>query len=385
MWDNAVIEVLTPFKLAYEVRFKLPRKRTWQYEYLACNGSLLLRYADATEVKVAFRITRRYKELQSSYEIISVGGDLYWPIVDPGSDPRESKWNWPVIDPDQHVTAFSFLNRISYGDDRYLAVLHGARLPSAYERRESVSDLNARIDPSDRREELLAKSVLGGSKLLVHNKHMYLLGGEPMYVCQGKGLSHLSSDKLDGIRVVDTHTRWQNTDRGVRSIGSYDHYLLGPRANAGEIFRADELTDAERLVAQHSSGMRQEDDTIEIVNWNEIRTSPLDLHAEASIYSLNFHIRKEISNENVLFDGTTAIRQLEFREGFGWQEGAAAIVAFVNWCERQTIAAGSESYYLYRYAVMEIERLDTHCLQRGVTPISRLDDADDDAIASLAT
>src|ERR1017187_5967632 len=36
MLGNAMIEELTPYKLAYEVRFKLPRQRTWRHEYLAC-------------------------------------------------------------------------------------------------------------------------------------------------------------------------------------------------------------------------------------------------------------------------------------------------------------------------------------------------------------
>jgi hypothetical protein len=190
---------------------------------------------------------------------------------------------------------------------------------------------------------------------------------------------------FDGIKVVDSRSRWQNTYYGVRGTGSYDTYLLDLGAEAGEIFRADELMNAERMVADHRSAIRQDDDTIEIVNWSNIQTNPLDLHVEAHISSLGYHFFQKISKESPLFEGTKAIRRLEFQEGFGWQVGAAAIVEFINWCELKQIAADSKFYNVYRYAVLDMDRLDMHCVQRGVAPVSRFDAADDNAIAGLAT
>lgn len=377
-----MLEKLAQFAFAYPVRFKGPRQRSWRYEYLAGDRAFMLRYADASETQIGFRVTRRYKEFLSTYEIIAVDNDLYWPIVE-SDHSVDSDQAWSNIDPDRHVTVVDFLDGIKQGNRDYLRVLHGVQLPSAYGLRKSITELNARIDPSDRREELLVKAQRGGSQLLAYDGFMYLRGGEPVYVCQGRGWNHLlSKASLDGIKVVDSRSRWQNTHYGVRSRGSYDRYALDPRAKAGEIFLADELTMAKSLVADNYLAIRQDDDTIEIVNCKNIRTNPLDLHVEASIYALNFHIRKEISGENPLFEGSAAIRRLASQEGLGWRVGAAAIVEFINSCERNK--RGTENYDLYRYAVLELERLDKHCAQRGVAPISRLDDEDDDAIAALA-
>jgi hypothetical protein len=171
----------------------------------------------------------------------------------------------------------------------------------------------------------------------------------------------------------------------VRGIGSWNGYTLGAKAMEGQIFRADELMMAERLVAENLAAIRQDDDTIEIVNWNTIHTNPLDLHIEECIRSLKADIKREISKDNPLFEGTESIRRLEGQVGFGWQVGAAAIVDFINWCEWKKIAAGSECYDLYRCAALDIDGLDTHCAQRGVASISRLDEEDYDAIATLAT
>jgi hypothetical protein len=383
--SGAMTEELVPFKFSYGVRFKGPRQRNWRYEHLACHGSFMLSYADDSDIKVAFRVTRRYKEFPSTYEILTFDGNLYWPIIRRDRDFVAGEELWPNIDPDRHVTVVDFLDGLRQGASDYLQIIHGENLPGAYNLREAVTDLNARIDPRDSREELLIKAQHGGSQLLAYNNLMYLKGGEPIYFCQGRSALHIwDKGALDGIKVADSHSRWQKTHYGTRGVGACDPYLLDRKAVVGEIFRADELTNAEGMVEKYPSTIRQDDDKIEIVDWPEIRTDPLDLHVHASISSLNFRTRKDISNENSLFEGIAAIPKLEYPRGTGWQVGAAAIVELINWYQLKQLDENSELRTSFRLAVLEMERLDLHCVQRGVTPISRLDEADDDAIANLA-
>ncbi len=357
-------DVIVPFKFAYEVRHTPPKCRYAQSTELEGQSVLSLRQATPPEAPPAFRLCRKdwNGETTQTLEIRSFKNELWWPVVQGNG----------LVQVSTFLSGLAKGNRYALSFFPGLIPLDGRKLPQHLDL-PNARDVNSDYD------KMLAVASKQAAEIRLCGDYLYVVGGEPTYVwiCD--------NEKRFELTVLGP-PRWSGDTGASWPLGDMLWRRLDPIAYRGHVFRVDEF----ELAASFMAGRDVRTITLAVVESlsnQKLSIDPLNLQLAALLRSLcqsRLPRSKELLSVPELASIVAKIREIARGDTISTDIGAAALIRFIRWCERQDVDVAPEFHFAHQAGTAAIDAINFSCNLRGLPSPFRFEDAEEAAVASLA-